>query len=64
MPINVVMLLSLQVKTKKSKFVYKVYGVKHSRAQCTKDLNIKIVSNLKLFQQCIKTAHKSEFCDS
>ncbi len=59
MPFNVEKCQVLQVGTRNRKFDYEMRGVKLKSVQCTKDLEVKIASNLKLSQQCVDAANKA-----
>ncbi len=59
MPFNVDKCQVLQVETRNKKFDYEMRGVKLKSVQCTKDLGVKIASNLKFSQQCVDAANKA-----
>ncbi len=59
MPFNVNKCQVLQVGTRNKKFDYEMRSVKIKSVQCTKDLGVKIVSNLKFSQQCVDAANKA-----
>ncbi len=49
----------LHVGIRNKKFDYEMRGVKLKSVQCTKDLGVKIASNLKFLQQCIDAANRA-----
>ncbi len=59
MPFNVDKWQVLQVGTRNKKFDYDLRGIKLKSVQCTKDLGVKIASNLKFSQQCVDAANKA-----
>ncbi len=59
MPFNVDKCQVLQVGTRNKKFDYEMCGIKLKSVQCTKDLGVKIASNLKFSQQCVDAANKA-----
>ncbi len=58
MPFKVDECQVLQVGTRNKKFDYEMCGIKLKSVQCTKDLGVKIASNLKFSKQCVDAANK------
>ncbi len=58
MPFNVDKCQVLEAGTRNKKLDYEMRGVKLKSIQCTKDLGVKIMSNLKFSQQCVDAANK------